>query len=94
MSGPQKVFAIVDALVATAGKDGFKGDLKVLGTVAVDIAQAAYRAAEPSFSSDIVALASALTANPLVAVAAELVGSVVQSAADATIAPASVAQAA
>ena len=87
MSGPDKVFAIVKALVATAQKDGFKGDLKVLGDVAVDIAQAAYRAAEPNFASDIVALASALTANPLVTVAATLVGEVVQSAADKAAAP-------
>jgi len=94
MSGPDKVFAIVKALVATAEADGFKGDLTVLGDVMVDLAQAAYRASEPTFGSDIVALASALTANPLVTIAAELVGQVVQKAADATIAAAPISQAA
>ena len=88
MSGPDKVFAIVKALVATAEANGFKGDLKVFGDVAVDIAQAAYRASEPTFGSDIVALASALTANPLVTVAATLVGQVVQAEADKTVAAA------
>lgn len=91
MSGPDKVFAIVKALLATAEKDGFKGDLKILGDVCVDIAQAAYRASEPTFGSDIVALASALTANPLVTVAAELVGQVVQTAADSASSSAGVA---
>ncbi len=78
MSGPNKVFAITKALVAAAQRDGFKGDLKILGDVALDVAQAAYRAIEPNIGSDTIALASALTANPLVAVAAELVAPAVQ----------------
>ncbi|WP_242140887.1 hypothetical protein [Sphingomonas sp. TREG-RG-20F-R18-01] len=82
MSGPDKVFAITKALVATAQRDGFKGDLTVLGHVAVDIAQSAFRSIEPNIGADIVALASALTANPLVNVAAELVGGIAQKAAD------------
>lgn len=84
MSGPDKVFAIVKALVAAAEAQGFKGDLKILGDVVVDVAQAAYRASEPSFGADIIALAAALSANPLVAIGAELVAPVVQAAADKT----------
>ena len=84
--GSDKVFAIGKGIVATAEKDGFKGDLKILGDVVLDIAQAAYRAIEPNIGSDIVALASALTANPLVSVAAELVSPVVQAKLDAAIA--------
>lgn len=83
MSGPDKVFAITKALVATAQRDGFKGDVKVLGDVCLDIAQAAYRASEPNIGAAIVALASALSANPLVRLAAGLVGDVAQQAADA-----------
>lgn len=82
LSGPEKVFAINKALVATALRDGFKGDAKILGHVTLDIAQAAYRKTEPNIDSDIVALATSLTANPLVLVAAELVGNVVQKLAD------------
>lgn len=83
MSGPEKVFAITKAIIATTVRDGFKGDLKILGDVALDVAQAAYRKAEPNFETAIVALATSLSANPLVMVAAELVGGAVQKAADA-----------
>ncbi len=84
MSGPDKVFTIMKALVATAQRDGFKGDLRVLGTVALDIAQAAYRASEPTLAADIVALASSLAANPLAKVAATLVVAEVEKAIPAT----------
>ena len=40
MTGPQKVFAITERLVATAVSQGFKGDLKVLGEMMLDVAQA------------------------------------------------------
>lgn len=79
MSGMDKIFAITKALVDTAVRDGFKGDLKVLGDVMLDVAQSAYRSIEPSIGADIVALASALSANPLVVTAATLVGDLVQS---------------
>ena len=77
-----------EAIIATAERDGFKGDLKILGDVALDVAQAAFRKAEPNFETAIVALATSLSANPLVLVAAELVGGVVQKAADAGVAQA------
>jgi hypothetical protein len=85
MSGPEKVFALTKALVATAERDGFKGDLKILGDVLLDVAQAAYRASEPGFEAAIVALAGELTADPIVLVATQLVGSAVQKAADADL---------
>lgn len=88
MSAPEKVFAITKARVATAERDGFKGDLKILGDVALDVAQAAYRKAEPGFETALVTLATSLSANPLVLVAAELVAGVVQKAADAGLAQA------
>jgi hypothetical protein len=94
MSDPDKEFAIVSGLVKTAEANAFKGDLKIFGDVPVDVAEAAYRASEPNFGADIVALASALTANPLVGIAAEPIYEVVQKAADPAIAPAPVAQAA
>ena len=78
MTGPAKVFAIAQALVETAVANGIKGDEKILFAVALDVAQAAYRSIVPNIETDIVALASAFTANPLVGVAAELVGSTVQ----------------
>lgn len=74
MSGPDKVFAIAKALVATAQRDGFKGDVSLLGTVVLDVAQAAYRKTLPTIGTDIVALAHELSSNPLVLVAATLVG--------------------
>lgn len=82
LTGARKVFAIRDALVATAKRDGFKGDVKVFGHLALDVAQAAFLKEEPNIGADIVALASALTANPLVLVATNLVSEVVQTAAD------------
>lgn len=82
MTGPEKVFAIKDAIVATAKRDGFKGDLRVFGHVVLDVAQAAFRAAEKDFGSDIMTLATSLSSNPLVAVAAELVAPIVQHEAD------------
>jgi hypothetical protein len=43
MTGPQKVFAITLALVATAIEQGIKADEAILTAVALDLAQAAYR---------------------------------------------------
>ena len=85
MSGPDKIFAITKAIVATARQDGFAGDVMLLETVALDVAQSAYRASEPNIGAAIVALAHALTSNPLINVAAQLVGDVVQKAVDAEL---------
>ena len=85
MTGEQKLFAIGDAIVATALRDGIKADAKILKDVALDVAQAAYRSIEPNIGSDIIALAAAISANPLVTVAAELVAPVAQNAADALV---------
>lgn len=73
MSGPDKIFAITKAIVATAKADGFSGDLKVLERVALDVAQSAFRAAQPTIEADVIALAAALTSNPLAKVATTLI---------------------
>lgn len=83
MSGPDKCFAIVRALVATAKAQGFKGDLKVLEAAVVDVAAAAYRASEPSFGADILALAAVFHVGPALTSVAELIAPVVQHVADA-----------
>ena len=74
MTGPQKVFAIAGAIRDTAKRDGFKGDLDLFETVVLDVAQAAYRKTLPNIGTAIVTLASELSSNPLVLVAARLVG--------------------
>lgn len=73
MSGPDKVFAIVKALVATAERDGLKGDVQIFGAAVLDVAQAAYRASIPNIEADIVALAASLTTNPIIKTAETLV---------------------
>jgi hypothetical protein len=61
MSGPDKVFAITKALIATAESQGIKADVSIITAVALDVAQAAYRATLTNFESGLVALASAIT---------------------------------
>ena len=82
MSGPDKVFAIVKGLVATAVSQGFKGDLVVLGRVVLPVAQAAFLKTEENIGADIVALASAIHAGPALTAVAELAAPVIQKAAD------------
>ena len=88
MSGADKVFAIKDAMVEAAKAQGFKGDVKLLGTVLLDVAQAAYRKVEPEIGNGIIALAAALTANPLVTVGVDALAAFVQAKVDAALAPA------
>lgn len=73
MSGPDKVFAILKALVATAKRDGFEGDEKILGDTLLDLAQTAYRASLPTIENDVLALAKSLATTPLVKKAEGLV---------------------
>ncbi|WBO21991.1 hypothetical protein [Sphingomonas abietis] len=61
MTGSQKVFAIVDALVATAVAQGIKADVAIIEAVALDVAQAAYRATLKNLESGLVALAASIT---------------------------------
>ncbi len=61
MSGPDKVFAITKALIATAESQGIKADVSIITAVALDVAQAAYRTTLTNFESGLVALASAIT---------------------------------
>lgn len=61
MTGSQKVFAIVDALVATAAAQGIKADVAIIEAVALDVAQAAYRATLTNLESGLVALAASIT---------------------------------
>ncbi len=82
MSGPDKVFAITKAMVEASKAQGFAGDLKILEDVALDVAQAAYRASEPGISAGIVALGATLTTNPLATVGVELLAGYVQQLAD------------
>jgi len=77
LTGAEKIFAITKALVETAIDKGVKADADLLFAVLLDVAQAAYRATLPNFTNDIVALAAAFSSNPLVGVAAELVGETV-----------------
>lgn len=72
MFGPDKVFAITKVIVAAAKADRFSGDLKVLERVALDVAQSAFRAAQPTVAADVIALAAALRSNPLTKVATVL----------------------
>jgi hypothetical protein len=58
MSGPDKVFAIVKALVATGEAQGIKADIDSIGAVALDVAQAAYRTTLLNLGSGLIALAS------------------------------------
>ena len=60
MSGPDKVFAIVKALVATAEAQGIKADVNIITAVAVDVAQAAYRATLTNLECGLIALASSI----------------------------------
>ena len=60
MSGPDKVFAITKALVATAEAQGTKADVSIITAVAVDVAQAAYRATLTNLESGLIALASSI----------------------------------
>ena len=82
MTGPEKVFAITKAMVDAAKAQGFKGDLKILGDVALDVAQAAYRKAEPEIGAGIVALGTALSANPLAKVGVDVLAGFAQQLAD------------
>jgi len=61
MTGAQKVFAITNALVATAESQGIKADVSIVTAVALDVAQAAYRATITNLESGLVALAAAIT---------------------------------
>ena len=61
MSGPDKVFAITKALIATAESQGIKADVSIVTAVALDVAQAAYRATITNLESGLVALAAAIT---------------------------------
>ena len=61
MTGAQKVFAITNALVATAAAQGIKADVSIITAVALDVAQAAYRKTLTNFESGLVALASSIT---------------------------------
>ena len=76
------------ALVATAVRDGFKSDLRVLGAVLLDVARTAWRLSEPEIETGIVALTSSLTSNPLVKVAETLVVAELEKAAAPAAAPA------
>lgn len=78
LTGAEKVFAIAKALVETARAKGIKADEDLLFAVLLDVAQAAYRATLPNIESGLVALAAAFSANPLVGVAAQLVGAEVE----------------
>ena len=78
MTGAEKIFSIGKALVQTAIDKGVKADADVLFAVLLDVAQAAYRATLPNIETEIVAIASAFSANPLVGVVAQLVGSEVE----------------
>jgi hypothetical protein len=60
MSGPDKVFAITKALIATAEAQGVKADINIIGAVALDVAQAAYRATLANLESGLIALASSI----------------------------------
>ena len=82
MTGEQKVFAIVERLVATGVSQDFKGDLRA---VCLDVAQATYRASEPEISSSIAALAAALHAGPALTEVAEVAPLLVQEAVDAAL---------
>ncbi|MDH7640528.1 hypothetical protein [Sphingomonas oryzagri] len=73
MSGPDKVFAITKALIATAEAQGIKADINIIGAVALDVAQAAYRATLPNLESGLVALASAIESAGGLKLAATLV---------------------
>ncbi len=55
-----------------------KADADTIFSVVLDVAQAAYRATLSNIGSYIGAVAAAFSANPLVGVAAELVGETVQ----------------
>ena len=61
MSGPDKVFAITNALIATAEAQGIKADVSITTAVALDVAQAAYPATIASFESGLIPLAAAIT---------------------------------
>lgn len=73
MTGLEKLGAITTAIVSTAKRDGFKGVEHDLFHAAVSVAQEAFRASLPTIEADTIALASSLSANPLVKLAAELV---------------------
>jgi hypothetical protein len=61
MSGPEKVFAITKALIATAEAQGIKADAEIIGAIALDVAQAAYRKTLTNLESGLVALASEIS---------------------------------
>jgi len=91
LTGPAKAALIVETVAKDIITKGVKAELSTLKAIVLDVVQAAYRAVEPNIGSDIVAVAAAFSANPLVAVGAEVIGSVVQAAADKTVAPAAAA---
>ncbi|WP_174286526.1 hypothetical protein [Sphingomonas bacterium] len=73
LSGPEKVFYIAKALVATAKAQGFKGDEALLETVTLDLAQTAYRNSLPTIEADAVSLLAALHLSPVLTAVATLV---------------------
>ena len=86
MTGMQKVFAISNAMIEEAKSQGFKGDVKILEAVALDVAQAAYRKSiEPEIAAGITAIAAALHASPLVMVGVGILAQYVQGLADAAL---------
>lgn len=93
LSGPEKSLAIANTVANDIITKGVKAEFKTLRDTVVDIVQAAYRAIEPSIGADIVALASAFHAGPVLTEVAELAGPLVQQAVD-KLAPAPVAPAA
>ena len=85
MTGPDKVFYIVKALVETAKAQGFKGDLKVLETVLLDLAQTAYRNSLPSIEAEAVSLLTSIHAGPVLTAVGTLVLEAIEKKAEAAV---------
>ena len=88
MSGPEKVFYIAKALVETAKAQGFKGDLALLETVALDVAQTAYRNSLPTIETDAIALLASLHLGPVMTVVESLILPVIEKKLEAAAPPA------
>lgn len=78
LSGPDKLFQIVEAMFADAVKAGFKGEADTLRAELVKVAQAAFTASVPSINAKAEALAISLTKNPLAGTVTALVLSAVE----------------
>ena len=94
MSGPEKPQAIASVVATDLLTKGVKADFKKLRDIVVDVVQTAYRALEPGFGSDIVAIGAAFHLAPPLEAVVDLGATIVQKAADSTLAPAPLAQAA